>query len=49
MATFAQFAVAAAEEAVEDAGWRPRSEQEREDAVGILPPLHPVLVVHTQC
>ncbi|KAI9864093.1 MAG: Mitochondrial beta-keto-acyl synthase [Trichoglossum hirsutum] len=32
MATFAQFAVAAAEEAVEDAGWRPRSEQEREDA-----------------
>ena len=41
MATFTQFAVAAAEEAVEDAGWRPRSEEERENAV-CIPTSYPV-------
>lgn len=33
MALFSQYAVAAAEEALEDSGWRPRSDEEQERAV----------------
>lgn len=33
MALFAQYAVAAAEEALEDAGWKPTSHEQREATV----------------
>lgn len=33
MALFSQYAVAAAEEALEDSGWRPNSDEEQERAV----------------
>lgn len=36
MATFTQYAVVAAEEALSDAGWRPESEEERSMAVCFL-------------
>ena len=34
MSTFMQYAVAAAEEALTDAGWRPRTREEQERTVG---------------
>lgn len=41
MALFSQYAIAAAEEALTDAGWTPSSEHERERTVG--PPAAPHL------
>lgn len=35
MAKFAQYALAATEEALEDAGWRPTREEDREATVGL--------------
>lgn len=34
MATFSQYAVAAAEEALKDSGWRPGSNEQQERTVG---------------
>lgn len=36
MALFSQYAVAAAEEALKDSGWRPGSDEEQERTVGSL-------------
>lgn len=36
MSKFAQYAIAATEEALEDAGWKPTREEEREATVGLI-------------
>lgn len=33
MATFSQYAIAASEEALDDAGWRPTNQDEKDDMV----------------